>query len=147
MLTPRLTNCVNCTDIATLLDEIDCTISVMAKKLYANTIFMPGIVANLPPTPSENCKSTLLLASLDFSELSEGDPVVLAIHGFLGADQRVQVENPAMAKRQFQFDAVFQNILKIADPQNFTEAIHDAQIGLQIKILQTRALLGCQREG
>jgi hypothetical protein len=40
MLTPRLTNCVNCTDIATLLEEIDCAIYVIAKKLYANTVFM-----------------------------------------------------------------------------------------------------------
>ena len=40
MLTPRLTDCKDCTNIPILLEEISCTISVVAKRLYNNTVFM-----------------------------------------------------------------------------------------------------------
>lgn len=92
-------------------------------------------------------ESPLLTASLDFFELSYGNPVVVTIHCFLGADQGLKVENPAIAKGQFQFDALLQNALKIADAEDFAQAIHHAPIGLQIEILQTSALLGREREG
>lgn len=39
MLTPRLTNCPECSDIPTLLQDIDCKMAQWAKKLYNNTIF------------------------------------------------------------------------------------------------------------
>lgn len=39
MLSPRLTNCAECTTITALLGDIDCKIAEMAKKLYNNTIF------------------------------------------------------------------------------------------------------------
>lgn len=39
MLTPRLTNCVACVDIPTLLADINCKIFEIGKKLYNNTIF------------------------------------------------------------------------------------------------------------
>jgi hypothetical protein len=38
-------------------------------------------------------RSTSRLPFLDFSQLSDGDPIVVAIHCFLGADQRFKVEN------------------------------------------------------
>jgi hypothetical protein len=63
------------------------------------------------------------VSSLDFSELPCGEPVVVAIHGVLGADQRLEAENPAIAEGQLQLDAVLQNTLEIADTPNFTEAI------------------------
>jgi hypothetical protein len=48
---------------------------------------------------------------------------VVAIHGVLGADQRLEGENPAIAEGQLQLDAVLQNTLKIADTPDLTEAI------------------------
>ena len=39
MLSPRLINCVNCSDICVVISEIDCKISQMAKDLYNNTIY------------------------------------------------------------------------------------------------------------
>jgi len=87
-----------------------------------------------------------LLSSLDFSQLPGREPVVVAIHCLFGANQRVEVENPAITEGQFQFHAVLQNTLEIADAQNFPEAIHNAQISLEIKIFQARTLLGRQRE-
>lgn len=39
MLTPRLTNCVSCTDITTLLSDINCKLFELGKKLYNNTVF------------------------------------------------------------------------------------------------------------
>lgn len=39
MLTPRLTNCVECAEIPALLLDIDCKMFQLAKKLYNNTIF------------------------------------------------------------------------------------------------------------
>lgn len=39
MLSPRLTNCVDCTSIPSLLQDIDCKIASIAKDLYNNTIF------------------------------------------------------------------------------------------------------------
>jgi len=39
MLTPRLTNCVECADVPSLLESIDCKIFEIAGKLYNNTIF------------------------------------------------------------------------------------------------------------
>lgn len=39
MLTPRLTNCIDCTSISALLSDIDCKLLELAKDLYNNTIF------------------------------------------------------------------------------------------------------------
>lgn len=39
MLTPRLTNCVECIDILNLLQDIDCKMSNLAKDLYNNIVF------------------------------------------------------------------------------------------------------------
>ena len=39
MLTPRLTNCTECADILTLLQDIDCKMGKLAKDLYNNIIF------------------------------------------------------------------------------------------------------------
>lgn len=40
MLSPRLTNCVECSTIPFLLDEIDCKLKELAINLYNNVIFM-----------------------------------------------------------------------------------------------------------
>ena len=39
MLTPRLNNCVDCTTVPVLLQNIDCRLTQLAKKQYSNTIF------------------------------------------------------------------------------------------------------------
>lgn len=39
MLTPRLTGCIECSDIPNLLTDIDCKLSEMANSLYNNTVF------------------------------------------------------------------------------------------------------------
>jgi len=39
MLTPRLTSCPQCSDILSLLNDIECKITEVAKNLYNNTIF------------------------------------------------------------------------------------------------------------
>ncbi len=44
MLTPRLNNCVDCTTIPTLLSDINCKITQLAKDEYNNTVF----ILNLP---------------------------------------------------------------------------------------------------
>lgn len=40
MLSPRLTNCVECTTIPFLINEIDCKIAQLAGNLYNNIVFM-----------------------------------------------------------------------------------------------------------
>ena len=40
MLTPRLTNCAACTDIPSLIADIDCKLSEMSVSLYNNIVFM-----------------------------------------------------------------------------------------------------------
>lgn len=40
MLSPRLTNCVECTTIPVLINEIDCKIAQLAGNLYNNVVFM-----------------------------------------------------------------------------------------------------------
>lgn len=40
MLNPRLNNCVDCTTISVLLNEIDCKITELAKNEYNNTVFI-----------------------------------------------------------------------------------------------------------
>lgn len=40
MLSPRLTNCVECTTIPVLINEIDCKIAQLAGNLYNNIVFM-----------------------------------------------------------------------------------------------------------
>ncbi len=44
MLNPRLTNCVDCTTIPALLEDIDCKLTQLAKNQYNNIVF----VLNLP---------------------------------------------------------------------------------------------------
>ena len=39
MLTPRLTDCIECADIPALLENIECKLTELAKKLYNNTVF------------------------------------------------------------------------------------------------------------
>jgi hypothetical protein len=39
MLSPRLTNCVECSTISVLIDEIDCKLTEMAKAEYNNIVF------------------------------------------------------------------------------------------------------------
>jgi hypothetical protein len=40
MLSPRLTNCTECANINSLINEIDCRIAELANVLYNNTVFM-----------------------------------------------------------------------------------------------------------
>ena len=40
MLTPRLTNCSECSDITSLLEDIDCKFAKLAGSLYNNMTFM-----------------------------------------------------------------------------------------------------------
>ncbi len=40
MLSPRLTNCPECSDITALIQEIDCKISELSIKLYNSIVFM-----------------------------------------------------------------------------------------------------------
>ena len=39
MLSPRLTNCVDCSTISALLSDIDCKLTEMAKDQYNNIVF------------------------------------------------------------------------------------------------------------
>jgi hypothetical protein len=39
MLQPRLTSCPECANIPTLLEDIECKITEVAKNLYNNTVF------------------------------------------------------------------------------------------------------------
>ena len=39
MLTPRLNNCIDCTDIPQLLSDIDCKLTELAKNQYNNIVF------------------------------------------------------------------------------------------------------------
>ena len=39
MLQPSLTNCVDCSTIPVLLDDIDCKLTELARVLYNNTIY------------------------------------------------------------------------------------------------------------
>jgi len=39
MLTPRLTDCIECASIPKLLDDINCKIFEISKSLYNNTVF------------------------------------------------------------------------------------------------------------
>jgi len=39
MLTPRLTDCIECASIPKLLDDINCKIFDIANSLYNNTVF------------------------------------------------------------------------------------------------------------
>lgn len=40
MLSPRLTNCIECTTIPVLLTEIDCKLTLLANDEYNNIVFM-----------------------------------------------------------------------------------------------------------
>jgi hypothetical protein len=40
MLSPRLTNCTECTNINSLINEIDCKVVELSNVLYNNVVFM-----------------------------------------------------------------------------------------------------------
>jgi hypothetical protein len=51
MLSPRLTNCAECSSISALLADIDCKLFELSKDLYNNVVFIlnlptPGTVMN-----------------------------------------------------------------------------------------------------
>jgi hypothetical protein len=40
MLSPRLTNCVDCTTVSALLADIDCKLTTLANNQYNNVVFI-----------------------------------------------------------------------------------------------------------
>lgn len=44
MLSPRLTNCVDCNQICNLIEDIDCKLAKLSSNLYNNVVFL----LNLP---------------------------------------------------------------------------------------------------
>jgi hypothetical protein len=46
MLQPGLTNCVECSTIPVLLDDIECKINELASNLYNNTIYSLNLPVN-----------------------------------------------------------------------------------------------------
>jgi hypothetical protein len=46
MLQPRLTNCIECTTIPVLLNDIECKIKELAGNLYNNTIYTLNLPVN-----------------------------------------------------------------------------------------------------
>jgi hypothetical protein len=46
MISPRLTECKQCSEILPLLEEIDCAMFKMSKSMYNNMILMLGIPIN-----------------------------------------------------------------------------------------------------
>ena len=40
MLSPRLTNCPECSDIPTILESIDCKIAELSNSMYNNIVYM-----------------------------------------------------------------------------------------------------------
>jgi len=45
MLSPRLTNCIECTTISALLSDIDCKLTEMANTYYNNIVFSLNLPA------------------------------------------------------------------------------------------------------
>jgi hypothetical protein len=45
MLSPRLTNCVDCSTISALLSDIDCKLTEMANNYYNNIVFSLNLPA------------------------------------------------------------------------------------------------------
>jgi hypothetical protein len=45
MLSPRLTNCIDCTTISALLSDIDCKLTEMANSYYNNIVFSLNLPA------------------------------------------------------------------------------------------------------
>jgi hypothetical protein len=87
------------------------------------------------------------LTLFNLLKLPNGDSVVVTVHGFLGKDETVDIQNPATSERQLHFDTLAQNGVKVSNAKNLTEAIHDPQIGFQVQVLQSRTLFCCQLEG
>lgn len=51
MLSPRLTNCIECSSISALLTDIDCKLFELSNNLYNNVVFIlnrpiPGVAIN-----------------------------------------------------------------------------------------------------
>lgn len=61
---------------------------------------------------------------------------MVTVHGFLGTDKTVEVQNLAMPERQLHLDTLAQNGVKIPDAKNLTQAIHRPQIGFQAQIFR-----------
>jgi hypothetical protein len=88
-----------------------------------------------------------LLPFFDLPQLPNGDSVVVTVHGLLGTDETIDVQNPTGPKRQVHFNALLHNGIKIANAADFTKAGHEAQIGFQAEVLQAGALFRSQIEG
>jgi len=59
MLSPRLTNCIECANIPNLLKNIECKISILSKDLYNNTVF----------SLNKTIKSSLLYDLLNYKRI------------------------------------------------------------------------------
>jgi hypothetical protein len=60
-----------------------------------------------------------LLPLFDLPQLANGDLVVITVHGFLGTDETIDVQNPAGPKRQVHYNAPLHNGIKIANAAHF----------------------------
>jgi hypothetical protein len=61
----------------------------------------------------------------DLLKLPYGDSIVVSVHGFLGTNETINVQNPARSERQLHFNALPQDGVKISDAKNLTKAIQD----------------------
>jgi hypothetical protein len=60
---------------------------------------------------------------LDRPELNERQAVMRPVHGLLGPDQGVKVENPKFSLMKRYFQGVTRNRCVVADASNFAESL------------------------
>jgi hypothetical protein len=89
---------------------------------------------------------SLSLAFLNRSELSERQAIVRTIHRFFGFDECGEIQNLKGASGQRHLGGMRENSVEAADAFDFAKAIENAQVGLQVQILQAGAQLIGQME-
>jgi hypothetical protein len=87
-----------------------------------------------------------LLPFFDLPKLAYCDSIVITVHGFFGANETIQVQNPVRSERQLHSHTLPPDGFKIPNAKNLTKAVHGAQIGFQVKVLQSGALFRSQIE-
>jgi hypothetical protein len=68
--------------------------------------------------------------------LNQRQPIVRAIHGFLGPNQAVQVQNPKLFRRERNFHGTTERLFVVANPRHFAKAVENAQIGFKPQVFE-----------
>src|SRR5512135_1619970 len=129
---PGLIPIIRCSPPRSPLQTIYCSATTPQRLISLGfTVWWSGEFRPNTPAPS---RYAWLLAPFNLFELSDSNSVMVSVHGLLGADKAVDIQDPARSERQPHLNTQLQHGIETSKTQYLTHAVQRAQIGLQVQV-------------